>query len=76
MLAITNESIPFRPMHRSLNADNTICVDSGKNRIKNKVSEIERARKIATTLGIPVAAKYLKNRNWSIEAAMWILLGK
>lgn len=42
----------------------------------HKRTEIEQARFIASTLGIPVAAKYLKNRNWSCEAALFILLGK
>lgn len=34
---------------------------------------IEQARFIQRTLGTVVAAKYLRNRNWSIEAALFIL---
>jgi hypothetical protein len=72
-----NLSIPFRPMHRSAGTKaNTVMVDSGKNKIKNRVTEIERARKIAATLGVYTAAKYLNNRGWSLEAAQYILLGK
>lgn len=37
---------------------------------------IEQARFIAGTLGIYTAAKYLANRGWSVEAAMYILTGK
>ena len=43
---------------------------------KNNVTHVERARIISRTLGFTVAAKYLKNRDWSCEAAMFILLGK
>jgi hypothetical protein len=39
-------------------------------------SQPEQARFIASTLGYKIAAKYLKNRGWSIEAAMWILFNK
>jgi hypothetical protein len=34
-----------------------------------------RARHIARTLGYSVAARYLRNRGVSIEAARWVLLG-
>jgi hypothetical protein len=34
-----------------------------------------RARHIAKTLGYRVAAKYLRNRGVSLEAARWVLLG-
>jgi hypothetical protein len=34
-----------------------------------------RARHIAKTLGYRVAAKYLRKRGVSIEAARWVLLG-
>lgn len=46
-----------------------------KIQLKNNVSQAERARIIKRTLGISVAARYLKNREWSVEAAMFILLG-
>lgn len=36
--------------------------------------QIARARQIARTLGFYVAARYLARREWSIEAALWILL--
>jgi hypothetical protein len=49
---------------------------SGKNAMKNKVTQIERARIIKRTLGVPVAARYLKNRNWTIEASLFILAGR
>ena len=42
---------------------------------KNNVSQPERARIIKRTLGLKVAAKSLKNRGWSVEAALFILLG-
>lgn len=40
------------------------------------LKEIKKARNIQKTLGIPAAAGYLRNRQWSIEAAIYILLGK
>jgi hypothetical protein len=43
--------------------------------IQNK-SQPEKAREIARTLGIYNAARYLWKRNWSVEAAVFILLGK
>lgn len=43
---------------------------------KNNVSQSERARIIKRTLGVKVAAKYLKKRGWSIDAALFIILGK
>jgi hypothetical protein len=42
---------------------------------KNNVSQPERAHIIARSLGIKAAAKYLKCRGWSVEAACVILLG-
>lgn len=42
---------------------------------KNNVSQIERARIIQRTLGTRVAARYLCLRQWSIESALFILLG-
>ena len=35
----------------------------------------ERARNIKKSLGVKVAAKYLKARGWSVEAALFVLLG-
>lgn len=39
-------------------------------------TQITQARSIQKSLGTQVAARYLKNRNWSVEAALWILVGK
>lgn len=47
-----------------------------KNQSKNNVTQIERARIIKNTLGVPVAARYLKNRGWSVEASSYILFNK
>lgn len=38
-------------------------------------NHITRARNIASSLGVRVAAGYLRDRGWSIEAALWILTG-
>ena len=46
-----------------------------KLQLKNNVSQCERARIIKRTLGTTVAAKYLKNRGWSVESALFIILG-
>jgi hypothetical protein len=35
--------------------------------------QIDRARIIARSLGVYQAARYLALRNWSIDAALWIL---
>lgn len=43
---------------------------------RNGRSVIEQARFIQRTLGTVVAARYLKNRNWSVESAVYILTGK
>jgi len=37
---------------------------------------ILKAQAIAKSLGFRVAAGYLRNRNWSLEAARWILFRK
>jgi hypothetical protein len=37
------------------------------------MSQIERARKIAATLGTFRAARYLRGRGWSIEGAIQVL---
>lgn len=41
-----------------------------------KQKEIIRAKMIARTLGTKYAAGYMRNRGWSVEAAIWVLLGK
>jgi hypothetical protein len=41
---------------------------------ESKAYQIVRAQQINGSLGISVATRYLKNRGWSCEAAMWILL--
>ena len=41
-----------------------------------KQQQIIKAKFLARTLGAKVAAGYLRNRNWSVEAAVWIILGK
>lgn len=40
------------------------------------MSQIERARHTKRTLGTHCAARFLCKRGWSIEAALFILLGK
>lgn len=37
--------------------------------------QIQRAREIAASLGLRVAARYLQRRNWTFEGAHYILLG-
>lgn len=39
------------------------------------VSQITQAQRINKSLGTRVAARYLALRGWSIDAALWILLG-
>lgn len=39
-------------------------------------TEIEQSRQIAKSLGHFTAARYLAKRGWSIDAALFILLGK
>lgn len=51
-------------------------IAAGKNAMRNGVTECERARIIRRTLGVTVAAKYLRNRGWSVQAASFILFGK
>lgn len=43
---------------------------------KNNVSHVERAKIIQKTLGTFTAARYLEKREWSIDAALFILCGK
>jgi hypothetical protein len=38
-------------------------------------TQIEQARIIKKTLGIKCAARYLAIRNWSLDAALYVLLG-
>lgn len=40
-----------------------------------KLLEIRKARNIAKSLGTFTAARYLAKRDWSLEAALFILLG-
>lgn len=42
----------------------------------NSISTIEQARSIKKSLGVIVAAKYLKGKGYSVEAAIYVLLGK
>lgn len=52
-----------------------IEVIDGKNKTNRQgKTEIEVARMIKRTLGIKVAAFYLKKRKWTIDAALHILL--
>lgn len=44
-----------------------------KLRRSDAMNQIERARMIARTLGAYKAARYLKARGWSIEAALHIV---
>ena len=41
----------------------------------HNVNELTSALRIKRTLGVRVAARYMFKRNWSIDAALWILLG-
>ena len=38
-------------------------------------TDIDRARRIYRTLGIRPAAGFMRNRGWSIESALYVLLG-
>lgn len=42
----------------------------------DRVHQIYNARALAFMLGYASAAKYLRANGWSVEAALWILLGK
>ena len=37
--------------------------------------ELDIARRIARTLGIRPAAGFMRNRQWSLESALYVLLG-
>lgn len=43
--------------------------------VQNK-SQPEKAREISRTLGIRTASRYLAKRGYSVEMAVYILLGK
>lgn len=38
-------------------------------------ADLDRAKRIARTLGIRPAAGFMRNRGWSIESALYTLLG-
>lgn len=38
-------------------------------------TDLDRAKRIARTLGTRFAAGYMRNRGWSIESALYTLLG-
>lgn len=46
------------------------------NQAVKKIHEYQQAAMIAKTLGIRRAAGYLRNRGWSLEGALWVLLRK
>jgi hypothetical protein len=48
----------------------------GDDQVIDKQKEIVRAVTIRKSLGTRVAARYLALRGWSIEAALYVLLGK
>ena len=41
-----------------------------------KQKQINRARVIGASLGTRVAARYMYLRGWSLEAALYVLLGR
>lgn len=41
-----------------------------------KLAQIKKAKSLKNQLGIKSATGYLRNRGWSVEAAVFILLGK
>lgn len=43
--------------------------------MRKNVQHIESALRIKRTLGTFTAARYLAKRQWSIEAALWLLCG-
>ena len=38
-------------------------------------ADLDRAKRIASTLGIRPAAGFMRNRGWSLESALYILCG-
>jgi hypothetical protein len=43
--------------------------------MKHLRADLDRAKRIARTLGIRPAAGFMRNRGWSIESALYVLLG-
>jgi hypothetical protein len=43
--------------------------------MNDKQKQLRRAQHIQKTLGVWVAARYMALRGWSIEAALWVLVG-
>ena len=43
--------------------------------IRHPIAHIDRALSIKRTLGVKVAARYMFLRGWSIESALYVLLG-
>lgn len=41
----------------------------------NNMQQLSRALSIKRSLGTAVAARYLRDRNWSLQATLWLLLG-
>lgn len=41
-----------------------------------KQAQIIKAKTLINQLGVRAAAGYLRNRGWSVEAALWIICGK
>jgi hypothetical protein len=51
-----------------------VKVSTVKNRLNSQNhTEVEQARIIKNSLGIKVAAGYMRNRGWSVEAASYYL---
>ncbi len=48
----------------------------GKNKTKGGFTEIERAKAIKKSLGVKVAALYMRKREWSIESALYVLASR
>jgi hypothetical protein len=42
---------------------------------RHPIAHIDRALTIKRTLGVKVAARYLYLRGWSLESALFVLLG-
>lgn len=41
-----------------------------------KIEQIKKAKNLKKTLGTRAAAGYLRNRGWSLEAALFIIVGR
>jgi hypothetical protein len=57
--------------HRLLKGTDIMAVPTERNRF----DQVTIAKRVARTLGYRVAAKYLRNQGWSLDAAIYILLG-